>query len=65
MENLMIKAIRQFKREHKGCEIRKISAFEADFKGKKCVNALFGITYTEKKWDNLKECEIFVTRESK
>lgn len=47
MERLMIKAIKQFKREHKHAEIRSVAAQEWSGNFGKAYNAVFKIEYVE------------------
>lgn len=53
METLMIQAIRQFKREHKGCEIRSISTAEGTGKAGKWGKVLFNIQFVDIKENNI------------
>ena len=62
MEELMVKAIRQFKREHKTCEIRSCVAWESSGWHGKTVDALFHIEYVEESCGEYKSLEIFVKK---
>lgn len=64
MENLMIKAIRQFKKEHKKAEIRSCSAWESSGVHGKTVSALFHIEYVEQEGGDYKGCEIYVSKDN-
>lgn len=65
MEELMVKAIRQFKREHKDCEIRSCSAWEFTGNKGKVTSALFNIEYVEESCGYYKEIQYYVKKESK
>lgn len=47
MEQLMINAIRQFRREHKFSEIRSVTAMQWDGKFGETSNAVFKIEYVD------------------
>lgn len=64
MENLMIKAIKEFKKMKKG-EIRTICVYEATGIGKKTINALFHIEYVETPEGAYQSIDIYVSREEK
>ena len=51
MEELMIKAIRQFKREHRDCQIRNVHCWEYSTKRGVIDYALFNIEYVDKDGD--------------
>lgn len=58
----MVKAIRQFKREHKTCEIRTCYACEFSGWHGKVVDALFRIEYVEESGGDYKEWYIGVSK---
>lgn len=63
MEELMVKAIRQFKREHKGAEIRTCAVWECSGWHGKTVDALFHIEYVESAEGEYKEVDVRVSKE--
>ena len=65
MEELMVKAIRQFKREHKNCEIRSCCVYECSGWFGKMVDGLFHIEYVEEQGGDYKEIEYRVKKERK
>lgn len=64
MEELMVKAIRQFKREHKGAEIRTCCVYESSGWHGKVVDALFHIEYVEEPEGEYKEVDVWVSKEN-
>ena len=65
MEELMVKAIRLFKREHKQSEIRTCAVWESSGIGKNIDYALFHIEYVEEAGGEYKSIEIQVIKEKK
>lgn len=53
METLMIQAIRQFKKEHRGCEIRSIAASEGTGKAGRWKKIVFDIQFVDIKENNI------------
>lgn len=62
MEELMVKAIRQFKREHKSAEIRTCAVWEWSGWYGKTTQALFHIGYVEESGGEYKSVEIKVSK---
>lgn len=62
MENLMIKAIRQFKKEHKNAEIRTCAVWECYGSHGETTQALFHIEYVEESGGEYKSVEIDVRK---
>ncbi len=62
MEELMVKAIRQFKREHKNAEIRTCAVWESYGSHGKTIDALFHIEYVEESGGEYKSVEIQVNK---
>lgn len=62
MENLMIKAIKQFKKEHKGAEIRTCAVWESCGWLGKTQSALFHIEYCEESGGEYKSVDIFAQK---
>ena len=62
MEELMVKAIRQFKREHKKAEIRTCAVWEFSGFYSKTIDALFHIEYVEESGGEYKSVEIQVSK---
>lgn len=62
MEELMVKAIRQFKREHKKAEIRTCAVWESSGFYGKTIEALFHIEYVEESGGEYKSIEIKVSK---
>lgn len=62
MEELMVKAIRQFKREHKTAEIRTCDVYEKTGWHGKTTQALFHIEYVEESCGEYKSVEIDVRK---
>lgn len=62
MEELMVKAIRQFKRENKTAEIRSCAAWESAGLHGKTVSALFHIEYVTEEGGEYKSVEIYVSK---
>ena len=63
MEELMVKAIRKFKKEYKGSEIRTCAVWESSGHGKNTTYALFHIEYVEEPGAEYKSTEIAVSKE--
>ncbi len=62
METLMIKAIREFKKQFKGCEIRSICIYEGTGSFKNWQDGLFHIEYVEIAGGEYKSTDICVER---
>lgn len=62
MEELMVKAIRQFKRENKAAEIRSCTAYEMSGWFGKATDALFHIEYVECSGGDYKSIDIHVSK---
>lgn len=62
MEALMIKAIREFKKEHKSCEMRSICIYEGTGSFKNWDNGLFHMEYIEEKCGEYKCIDIYVEK---
>jgi hypothetical protein len=62
MEELMVKAIRQFKREHKNAEIRRCVVWGCSRFHGKTTYALFNIDYVEEEGGEYKSIEIKVSK---
>ena len=62
MEELMVKAIRQFKREHKNAEIRTCAVWQSSGYHGKVIDALFHIEYVEESGGEYKSIEIQVSK---
>lgn len=62
MEELMVKAIRQFRKEHKNSEIRSCSAWEAEGNFGKKVKACFHIEYIDEAIGEYQNCWITVSK---
>ena len=62
MEELMVKAIRQFKREHKNAEIRTCVLYQCSGPFRNRVDALFHIKYVEEICGEYKSLEIKVSK---
>ena len=62
MEELMVKAIRQFKRDHKNAEIRTCAVWECSGSHGKVIDALFHIEYVEESGGEYKSIEIQVSK---
>lgn len=63
MENLMIKAIRLFKKEHKNGEIRNCSAWESSGSHGKVTYAMFNIEYVEESGGEYKSVQYQVYKD--
>lgn len=63
METLMIKAIREFKKQFKGCEIRSICIYEGTGSFKNWQDGLFHIEYVEVSCGNYKSFDILVSKD--
>lgn len=65
MEELMVKAIRQFKREHKNAEIRSCCLYECYHVRGKATDALFHIEYVTEAEGEYQSVDIRVSKEYK
>ena len=63
MENFMIKAIKMFKKTHKGCEIRTCAAWEMSGRGNNVDYALFNIEYVDEPCSEYKSTQIAVYKD--